>query len=121
MTAASGQTVQRVTRQIGVYGKMGFLRIGPLNVTEPTTDRKPHALITGASAGIGTALAREYARRGVPLVLTARRADRLQSLADELSAQVAVTVLPADLADPAGRLQPNDFTAGPTVAILVAP
>ncbi|HRY00289.1 MAG TPA: SDR family oxidoreductase [Xanthomonadaceae bacterium] len=101
MTAASGQTVQRVTRQIGVYGKMGFLRIGPLNVTEPTTDRKPHALITGASAGIGTALAREYARRGVPLVLTARRADRLQSLADELSAQVAVTVLPADLADPA--------------------
>ncbi|MDN5781493.1 MAG: SDR family oxidoreductase [Luteimonas sp.] len=60
-----------------------------------------HALVTGASSGIGQAIAREYARRGVPLVLTARREDRLQQLADELRPLVPVQLLPADLADPA--------------------
>jgi short-subunit dehydrogenase len=60
-----------------------------------------YVLITGASAGIGEALAREYARRGRALVLLARRSERLQSLARELRAQVPVEVLAADLADPA--------------------
>lgn len=64
--------------------------------------RRRTVLITGASAGIGAALARVYAAEGWDLVVTARREGALNALADELRrVGVAVTVTPEDLADPA--------------------
>jgi short-subunit dehydrogenase len=60
---------------------------------------KPVTLITGASAGIGTELARVFAANGHELVLVARREDRLTALADEIAAtgRPRPTVLALDL------------------------
>ncbi len=63
------------------------------------------SVVTGASSGIGAAIAKELAPRGHALTLVARREERLRTLATELASAhgVAVDVVMADLGDPAGR------------------
>ena len=60
------------------------------------------ALVTGASSGIGAEFARVLAGNGMHLVLTARRGDRLEELAEELRQQhmVQTLIVPSDLCDP---------------------
>jgi short-subunit dehydrogenase len=64
-------------------------------------DRRPLALITGASSGIGEAFACALAERDHDVILVARRADRLQDLAAKITRDHAVEafVLPMDLSE----------------------
>jgi uncharacterized protein len=67
-----------------------------------SSTNKRTTLITGASAGIGKEFARELAKDGFDLVLTARRLDKLTELKDELEKQygIDVMVISRDLANP---------------------
>jgi hypothetical protein len=92
-------------------------------VSLPDPTPKSAALLTGASAGIGMAIARELAARGYPLVLVARRKQRLVTLAEELSSEYGVRAEPiaCDLtkAAPRGRLPGQIAELGLDVEILI--
>lgn len=68
-----------------------------------TTHSPSTALITGASRGLGLALARALAERGWQLILDARGAPALEAARAELSALTRVTAIPGDVAQPAHR------------------
>src|SRR5687767_4486968 len=84
----------------GVHKRAYHVRMSRIDYTTQTT------IVTGASSGLGAEFARQLASRGSDLVLVARRADRLEALASELTRahHVTVTVIARDLGRPdAGR------------------
>ncbi|MDP9339279.1 MAG: SDR family oxidoreductase [Acidobacteriota bacterium] len=77
------------------------------------------ALITGASAGIGVALANELAAGGTNVVLTARRGARLEELARDLEAKykIKTALFVADLAEVSGPEKIYEFTRGLNIEV----
>ncbi|EFQ84803.1 oxidoreductase, short chain dehydrogenase/reductase family protein [Aeromicrobium marinum DSM 15272] len=87
------------------------------------TTTRPNALVTGASAGIGAAFAELLAAEGHDLIVVARRAERLEELAERLTAEhgITCTVLTADLTDPGApeALMTTIGERGLTVDVLI--
>ncbi|MDL4817364.1 SDR family NAD(P)-dependent oxidoreductase [Actinomadura opuntiae] len=81
------------------------------------------ALVTGASAGIGASFARLLAKRGYGLLLVARRAERLEKLAADLTGRhgVRCEVFAADLTDPTAPAAVIDHatTRGLSIDVLI--
>lgn len=85
--------------------------------------KKDYALVTGASSGIGLSMAHQLADQGYPLILVARRAERLEKLAKEIRdrTKVDVRVMPMDLSEPdaAARLRAETQRQGLHTEILI--
>lgn len=76
------------------------------------------ALITGASSGIGASFARQLAAEGYHVILVARRAEKLEALAAEVSANrsIRAEVIPADLSRPQAPKKAPTMTADEVAA-----
>ena len=88
----------------------------------PAPHPDARAVVTGASQGIGEALAFDLAARGHHLIVTARRGEVLTELAQRITERhgVTVEVRAVDLADPAARDVLCDELAGRNISILCA-
>ena len=86
----------------------------------PKPDHHTTVVITGASSGIGSELARGLARRGFSLLLVARRRERLDDLANEVGQEnsVAVEVMPLDLSGSESRKKLADRLRNEPIAGL---
>lgn len=99
--------------------------IRPLASSRAGDDRparpRSWAAITGASSGIGRAVAVELARRGYGTILIARRESRLETLAEELRPIAPSRVVAADLSEPSEveSLAASLAAHEPTIAVLV--
>ncbi|MFD6157864.1 SDR family oxidoreductase [Nocardia sp. NPDC060256] len=78
---------------------------------------RPTALITGASAGFGLALSRALVQRGWRVIGTARRAERLARVSEELG--TAFIAIPGDVTDPAHRALLAETASGAGQLTLV--
>jgi uncharacterized protein len=89
----------------------------------PEPSPRGTALVTGASSGIGAALAAELASRGHAVTLVARREERTRSLATELAGEhsIEADVITCDLADPVerGRMLAELDQRGRSIEVLV--
>ena len=87
----------------------------------PAPTRTSYALLTGASQGIGEAMARDLASRGYNVILVARRQEVLDRIAAELKAQheVDAIALAADLAKEADVDRVIEFMADKEISIIV--
>ena len=79
--------------------------------------KQMQALITGATSGIGMAIAKELSKRGWSLILTGRNQEKLLELKDTLP--VPVEMLPLDLSKENAPFQLYDFCKGKQVDLLV--
>lgn len=93
----------------------------PVQAAARSRSRRPSALVTGASGGIGLELARILAREGHDLFLVARSLPELERFAVELRDQYGITAeaIRADLGDPAAPTELFDAIADRGVAIEI--
>ncbi len=98
---------------------LSFAAAMMVSIMANTSDFKGRwALVTGASAGIGAAIALELAGHGAKLILTARRKERMEVLAQELAAHgTEVRIVVADLCDPDAPKQIYDATVGAGIPV----
>jgi short-subunit dehydrogenase len=99
-----------------------MVKIGAIGSGSLRAAYGPWAVVTGASDGIGRAIATELAREGLSLLLVARRRGELVELAQRLKAQFGIEARPlaADLALPAEVARLNDETSDLDVGLMVA-